>query len=138
MSEILANLMTILDEEHARAIIEYRRVTIKKPLTAYGAKLLAGKLAAWGDPNEAADIMMERLWRGFEVEWMRKPSRPTKPSAVDAMNSIFQERGWSNEPEFVSSDNGNGQRLPASHDGSQGAVVDLRAGADWTRGSRHH
>lgn len=87
MSEILANLLAVLDEEHARAIIEYRRVTIKKPLTAYGAKLLAGKLAAWGDPNEAADIMMDKLWQGFEVEWaakyVRRPS--TGHSLVDAL-----------------------------------------------------
>ncbi|WP_210237895.1 hypothetical protein [Mesorhizobium sp. M2D.F.Ca.ET.223.01.1.1] len=74
MNEILANLMVVLDEEHAHAVVEHRRFTIKKPLTAYAAKLLAGKLAAWGNANEAADIMIERCWRGFEVEWMRRAS----------------------------------------------------------------
>lgn len=86
MNEILANLMTVLDEEHARAVVEHRRVTIKKPLTAYGAGRLAKKLAAWGDANEAADIMIDKLWQGFEVEWVRDRRRPaTGHSMIDSL-----------------------------------------------------
>jgi len=80
-SAILDALLSVLDEDHAYAVVEHRRVTIKKPLTAYGAKRLASKLAAWGDANEAADIMIDRLWQGFEPEWVRDRSRPANQSA---------------------------------------------------------
>jgi hypothetical protein len=88
---ILNELMAVLDEDHAVAVIEHRRVTIKKPLTSYGARRLASKLAAWGDANEAADIMIDRLWQGFEVDWVRDRRRPTNgrrnhiDAAIDAM-----------------------------------------------------
>lgn len=77
MSGILENLMTVLDEEHARAVVEHRRTTIKKPLTAFGAKLLAKRLAEWGDPNEAAEIMIERCWQGFQIAWVKDRVRPS-------------------------------------------------------------
>lgn len=69
-------LMTVLDEEHANAVYEFRRVTKKAPLTEYAARRLAKKLAEWGDANEAADIMIDRCWQGFEVEWALKFTRP--------------------------------------------------------------
>lgn len=69
--EVLANLSTVLDEEHAAAIVAHRRHTIKKPLTAYAAKLLAKRLAEYGDANAAADIMIERTWQGFSCEWLK-------------------------------------------------------------------
>lgn len=131
---ILDALLTVLDEEHARAIIEHRRVTIKKPLTAYGASRLAKKLAAWGNANEAADIMIDKVWQGFEVEWVKgwpkqiPPFGNRKPNAVDALQQIFEERGW-HEPEFVHGDNRNGQCVSPERGERQGVVVDLRAGA---------
>lgn len=83
---VLDALMAVLDEEHALAVYEHRRVTIKKPLTAYGAKRLAAKLALWGDANEAADIMIDRLWQGFEVDWAaRFARRSTGNGLVDAL-----------------------------------------------------
>lgn len=74
---ILDALMTVLDEEHAIAVYEFRRVTKKAPLTEFAAKRLAKKLAAWGDANEAACIMIDRCWQGFEVDWALKFTRPT-------------------------------------------------------------
>lgn len=74
---ILDELLTVLDEEHARAVIEHRKVTIKKPLTAHGAKLLARRLKEWGDANDAADIMIEKCWQGFDASWVRDRRRPT-------------------------------------------------------------
>ena len=71
MKDILANLMSVLDEEHARAVIEYRRATVKKPLTAFAAKLLAKRFAEWGNPNEAAEIMIEKCWQGFQASWVK-------------------------------------------------------------------
>lgn len=132
MSDVLTNLLAVLDDEHARAVIEHRRVTMKKPLTAFGAKLLAKHLAAWGNAAEAAEIMIERCWQGFDPTWVK--GRPQqfaanrKPNVVDAMQQIFEERGW-NESGIVHSDNRNDERLSSERGERQGVVVDLRAGA---------
>lgn len=76
MNEILRNLMTVLDEEHALAIIEHRAVTIKKKLTPFAAKLLARRFSEWGDANAAAEMMIERCWQGFDPAWARNAARP--------------------------------------------------------------
>lgn len=74
-------LLSVLDEEHADAVMEHRRVTIRKPLTSYAAKLLTKRFLEWGDPNQAAEIMIERAWQGFNPEWVR--DRP-KPNAAQS------------------------------------------------------
>ena len=84
---IIDALLTVLDQEHAEAVVEHRRVTIKKPLTEYAAKLLAKRLAEWADPNEAADIMIERAWQGFNPSWVKdRPQRST--NYADAARNI--------------------------------------------------
>ncbi|TGR82328.1 hypothetical protein EN866_34860 [Mesorhizobium sp. M2D.F.Ca.ET.223.01.1.1] len=89
---ILDELLRVLDEDHAHAVIEHRRVTIRKPLTAYGAKRLASKFAAWGDANEAADIMIDRLWQGFECEWVKDRRRPQgRRNHIDAALDAMKE-----------------------------------------------
>jgi hypothetical protein len=129
-------LMSVLDEDHALAVIEHRRVTIKKPLTVFAARLLAKRFAAWGDPNEAAEIMIEKVWQGFDPSWVSKfqprLASPRKPNAFDAYQQIANERGW-NEPEILPSNHGNVERLPAEQRGPSGTVVDLRSGTDWRR-----
>ena len=92
---VIDALMAVLDEEHAMAVYEFRRVTKRAPLTEYGARRLAKKLAAWGDANEAADIMIDRCWQGFEVEWALKHARPSRPSGVmgAAMDIIGADYG---------------------------------------------
>jgi hypothetical protein len=88
---ILNELMRALDEDHAHAVIEHRRVTIKKPLTVHAAKLLAKRLSEWGDANEAADLMIERCWQGFDASWVRDRRRRNNgrrnhiDAALDAM-----------------------------------------------------
>lgn len=84
---ILDALMAGLDEDHAIAVMEHRRVTIKKPLTPFAAKLLAKRFAEWGNPNEAAEIMIEKTWQGFNVEWVRDRRRPavTGNGMIDAL-----------------------------------------------------
>lgn len=74
--EVIDELCAVLDMEHAEAVMEHRRVTIKKPLTKMAAKLLAKRFAEWPDPNEAAEIMIEKAWQGFERAWV-KDRRPT-------------------------------------------------------------
>lgn len=62
-------LSEVLDAEHSEAVIEHRK-RIRKPLTAYAAKLLARQLVQWRDPNEAADAMIANGWQGFKPEWL--------------------------------------------------------------------
>lgn len=66
-------LAFVLDVEHAQAVVEFRKVTMKRPLTAFAAKLLARQLSIWPDPNEAAEIMIEKCWQGFKSEWVTRP-----------------------------------------------------------------
>ena len=90
-ASIVESLRTVLDEDHAEAIYEHRRFTIKKPLTVYAAKLLSKRLAEWPDPNEAADEMIERGWQGFRAEWLESKIKPRNVSAVDALGMTIQE-----------------------------------------------
>ena len=86
MTPVKAELLKVLDEEHADAVIEHRRVTIRKPFTTFAAKLLANRFAEWGDANEAAEIMIERAWQGFNAEWVRDRPRPgARPSTGNGM-----------------------------------------------------
>ena len=77
----------MLDEERADAVIEHRQ-RMRKPLTSRAAKMLAVKLSKAADPSQAADLMMERGWAGFEVDWMRgmrgnDPPSKAKPNIWD-------------------------------------------------------
>lgn len=61
-------LETVLDEDHAQAVIEHRQ-RLRKPLTERAAKLLAADLAKFPDPNAAADTMVKRGWLGIDPDW---------------------------------------------------------------------
>jgi len=76
--DVIDELCAVLDMDHAEAVMEHRRITIKKPLTKMAAKLLAKRFAEWGDANEAAEIMIEKAWQGFERAWV-KDRRPAAP-----------------------------------------------------------
>ena len=69
----------VLNAEHADAVLDHRQ-RIRKPLTAYAAKLLARQLAEWPNPNEAADAMIANGWQGFKPEWLakRRDQQPPK------------------------------------------------------------
>ncbi len=62
-------LVSVLDAEHAEAVIEHRK-RLRAPLTAKAARQLAKELARAPDPNAAADEMLARGWRGFKAEWI--------------------------------------------------------------------
>ena len=79
--------MTVLDEQHAEAVIEHRQ-RIKSPLTAHAAQLLAGKFGKCPHPNEAADVMICNGWRGFEPSWLRKNN--SNKTSEDKDWEIFQ------------------------------------------------
>jgi hypothetical protein len=77
-------LLAVLDEARAEAVIEHRK-RIRKPLTAHAARLLAGKFRQCADPNAAADAMIVNGWQGFEPSWLdgreRSPKGPAPPAA---------------------------------------------------------
>jgi len=101
-------LETVLDPEHAAAVIEHRK-SLKAPLSARAAKALAGKFAKASDPNDAADTMLARGWQGFEPEWLENrryvnghgpPQKPKTGSAnlIDALNA-FERRSHEQHPD---------------------------------------
>lgn len=83
-------LLAVLDEERAKAVVDHRQ-RIGKPLTAHAARLLGAKLAQWPDPNEAADTMIERGWQGFSPEWMHDRARGQPPPGSRRNPSILDE-----------------------------------------------
>ena len=129
---ILDALRDVLDEEHAIGLMDHRKAK-KAPLTPLAAKILLKQLRLCRNPNEAVEEMINRNWTGLKAEWLgtqnHTPSGGNrKPNAVDALQQIFEERGW-HEPEFVHGDNRNGECIPPKRGERQGVVVDLRAGA---------
>jgi uncharacterized protein YdaU (DUF1376 family) len=76
-----SELETVLDTDHAGAVIDHRR-RIRKPLTVHAAKLLAGKFAKCADPNAAADAMIANGWQGFEPEWLENRTHGARPNGT--------------------------------------------------------
>jgi len=74
---LVTELETVLDPEHAAAVVEHRQ-KIRHPMTVRAAKALAGKFAQCPNPNAAADTMLARGWRGIEPEWLSADGK-TKP-----------------------------------------------------------
>lgn len=131
---ILDALMAVLDEERAMAVIEHRRVTIRKPLTVYAAKLLAKKLAGWGDANEAADIMIERAWQGFEPSWVKgRPQRAARRNFVDAALDRIN-----NGSESVFVDRRALERISAEQQRPGPDIADIRGSVEGYPGSSRH
>lgn len=109
---VKSELMNVLDEDHAQAVIEHRKV-IKKPMTVRAAQLLAGKFAKCQNPNTAADMMISAGWQGFEPEWVenRKSSTRREPpprrgeTATEIWGDDLRERGiLRDEPDSHQSD----------------------------------
>jgi len=61
-------LLECLSAESADAVLAHRRA-MRRPLTTRAAQLLAKGFMSTGDPNAAADMMIERGWQGFKPEW---------------------------------------------------------------------
>lgn len=98
-------LETVLDAEHASDVIEHRN-RIKSPMTAKAAKMLAGKLSRFPDPNAAADLMIEKGWRSIEPEWVDNAKaraspqsrKPDRMSLGDAMRELMSQQDGRNGP----------------------------------------
>ncbi|NYD82086.1 uncharacterized protein YdaU (DUF1376 family) [Ochrobactrum intermedium] len=109
---VKSELMKVVDEDHAQAVIEHRKA-IKKPMTVRAAQLLAGKFAKCQNPNAAVDMMISSGWQGFEPEWLenRKSSTRREPppkrgeTATDIWADELRERGiLRDEPDSYASD----------------------------------
>lgn len=62
------HLESVLDPDHAEAVIQHRQ-RIRKPMTERAAKMLAGDLAKFPDPNAAADRMILKGWSTIDASW---------------------------------------------------------------------
>lgn len=65
---VLDELMTVLSEDRARAVIDHRK-NKKSPLNLHMATLLVGQFRQLVEPDKAADLMMLRGWQGCDPEW---------------------------------------------------------------------
>jgi hypothetical protein len=74
----LSRLRTVLDEDHARAVVDHRQ-RLRKALTEHAAKLLAEKFRRCPDPNAAADAMIANGWLRVEPEWLERPQARAGP-----------------------------------------------------------
>jgi len=74
-ASVKSELMKVLDEGHADALIDHRK-TLKKPMTPHAAKLLACEFAKVENPNAAVDLMISSGWQGFKSEWFQNANSP--------------------------------------------------------------
>ena len=116
-------LERVLDSEHAGFVIDHRRL-LKKPLTPRAANLLASKLSEASDPNKAADMMIEKGWLSFSLDWARNATqtRPMGTSPRDARRAEMDEYEQNLRREIESAGYG-GDQGPA--DQAEQAVAEL-------------
>ena len=111
-ASVQSELMKVLDQDHAKAVIDHRKA-LKKPLTVRAAQLLAGQFAKCPEPNAAADAMIENCWQGFKPEWLinrQQAQRRDNPASrklthTDIWADALREEGiLPNEPDSHSTD----------------------------------
>ena len=81
----LAILSECMSEATARDLIAHRQ-KLRKPLTARAAKLLAKDFVAYGNPEEAAEMMIKNGWQGFHPTWVTNQAARAGPSK--------SQKGW--------------------------------------------
>jgi len=72
--EALCVLEPFLGDELAKDILAHRR-GLKAPLTARGARSLVKEYQKTGDTIAAAEMHLNRGWRGFDAAWFGKPAQ---------------------------------------------------------------
>lgn len=120
----IEHLGDVLSLEASKAVVEHRR-NMRKPLTAYAAKLLAARFAKASQqfnspPDDFANLMIERGWQGFDAEWVRPPPIPPKPqrqSTARTLSEAFAEGMEQHDRDANQA--GNNQAL-------HGTVIDLK------------
>lgn len=84
---VRAELAAVLDAPHVEAVFGYR-LARKAAQTGYAARLLASELAKTGSPNEAADLMILRDWKGFKIGWWDREQAETTHKARDGPRPV--------------------------------------------------
>jgi hypothetical protein len=92
-------LESVLDAEHAKAVVDHRQ-RLRKPLTAYAARKLANLFAKHPDPNAAADKMIESGWLKIEPGWgqPRSTAPPSQPRNAGELARLELLNGTRNDP----------------------------------------
>ena len=76
----LAILSECMSEQTAKDLIAHRQ-KLRKPLTARAAKLLAKDFVAYGNAEEAAEMMIKNGWQGFHPTWVTNQAARAGPSS---------------------------------------------------------
>lgn len=89
MKELLEILSPVLGEDLAKAIVLHRKA-IRKPLTAYAAKLQAKEYVKTGDPVAAAEMQLLHGWQAIRADWYHNQIAKDRKLAgsVDAITSV--------------------------------------------------
>jgi hypothetical protein len=70
-------LRTEMPDTLAMELVEYRRER-KAKITARIARSLLEKYKQFGNIEQAITTQMERNWIGFEIDWLKRPSKFTE------------------------------------------------------------
>lgn len=109
-------LLEVLDKKHAKALIDHRK-RMKKPLSEIAAERLTSKLSEARDANAAVELMLERGWVGFDIEWkdaekLRKKEYVSGPkrtwAEIKAELDRDREDRWGGKEETKQEQNLNG------------------------------
>ncbi|GEM_PF-1920879 len=76
--EALEVLTPFLGDELSKDIISHRR-GMKAPLTARGARSLIKEYQKTGRTIAAAEMHLNRGWRGFDASWFKQPAKFADP-----------------------------------------------------------
>ena len=77
-----SELAKAIGNELAAEVVDHRN-RMRKPLTPQSAARLAEQFVATGKPQEAARMMIDRAWQGFNREWFENArARDGPPSSV--------------------------------------------------------
>lgn len=95
--KVLPILIPVLGEKLASAIIEFRDVVKKEPLTEFAAELQVREYLKCGDPVAAAEMQILRSWRAIKSSWYfnelakdaRRPQQNQRRSAMDAARDLY-------------------------------------------------
>ncbi len=105
---ILDALMSVLDEDTAASVVEYRKgLGRKHVLTERSARMMAKQLAKFPDPIAAAEEMILRGWQTIKPEWVqRNHARPqsivgASLNLMEQMNGATSHRGNNGAAQFL-------------------------------------
>lgn len=108
MNELLEILSPVLGEELAEAIVLHRKA-IRKPLTAYAAKLQAKEYLKTGDPVAAAEMQLLHGWQAIRSDWYHNQIAKDKKLA-GSIDSITTAGKYASRDEYLASEKRRAER----------------------------